>query len=173
MSARHNHRKKHAKPIRCKRYTPKHVHIPVMKGLIDEFGIVLHSAIVAAELGVFNTHQYDRIGQAINCVWGALELRPPKGSEAAKLVIEGAMRTLNVAGARGDATGVWELRELERAAILAGIHKAEELLPRMDVNTMNSAIQQFRLMHAEETTRKAAYFPAIHNGIVKIERTTA
>jgi hypothetical protein len=161
MSSRDNHRKKSRKPARTKRYTPKHISIPVMKGLRDEFGIVLHSAIAAAELGVFNTHQYDRIGQAINCVWGALELRPPRDSEAAKLVIEGAMRTLNEAGKRGDATGVWELRELERAAILAGIYKAEELLPRMDVNTMNSAIQQFRLLHAEETTRKVFHSPAI------------
>jgi hypothetical protein len=148
MSARKNHRKN--KPQCDRKYRPKHIHIPVMRGLREEFGIVLHSALTAAELGHFSKDQYDRIGQALNCVWGALELRPPKNLEAAKLVIEGAMRAMNDAGRRGDASGIWVLRELEQVAVLAGIHKAEECLPRMDVFSLFESIQQFKLMKIEE-----------------------
>ena len=148
------------KPKRNKRYVPKHVDIPVTQSLRDEFGIVLHSALTAAELGHFDKHQYDRIGQAINCIWGALELRPPK-DPAVKLVIEGAMRAMNDAGRRGDATGIWVLRELEQAAILAGIHKAEEHLPKMSVTTLYHSMQQFKMMQISD---ELELMPSRRNG---------
>lgn len=136
---------RHASPKkRNKAYRPKHVCIPIT-GLRDEFGIVLHSALTAAELGHFSKHQYDRIGQAINCIYGALILRPPKDA-AVLTVIEGAMRAMNDAGRRGDATGIWVLRTLEQAAILAGIHKAEEHLPKMDVLTLYESMQRIKAM---------------------------
>lgn len=138
--SRHDSPKKRNKP-----YRPKHVNIPVMSGLRDEFGIVLHAALTAAELGYFDKGQYDRIGQALNCIWGALELRPP-ADIAVKLVIEGAMRAMNDAGRRGDATGIWVLRTLEQASILAGIHKAEEHLPKMDVLTLYESMQRIKAM---------------------------
>jgi hypothetical protein len=151
MSRRQEHRKnKPQRDRRHKHYVPKHIHLPVMKGLRDEFALVLHSALTAAELGHFSKEQYDRIGQALNTIWGALELRPLKDSAAAKLVIEGAMRAMNEAGKRGDATDVWMLRDTEQAAVLAGIQKAEEVLPRLDVFTLNKAIQQFKLIQLEE-----------------------
>lgn len=140
------YRKKH-KPKRTKRYVQKRIHIPIT-GLRNEFGLVLHSALAAAELGHFSKLQYDRIGQAINCIWGALELRPPKDT-AVKIVIEGAMRAMNEAGRRGDATDIWVLRDTEQAALLAGIHKAEEQLPNMDVMTLYESMQKFKLMHIE------------------------
>lgn len=148
--------RRHHKPKRTKRYTPKHVRLPVMGALRNEFAVTLHSALMAAERGMFNQYQFDRIGQTINCVWGALELRPPKDSAAAKLVIEGAMRAVNEAGRRGDATGIWVLRNTEQAALLAGIHKAEEILPRLDVLTLNEAIQQFDLIRIEDMQRNVA-----------------
>ena len=136
--------KRAARSRRNKPHRVKHLHIPIT-GLLDDFGIVLHSAINAAERGYFSKTQYDRIGQAFNCLWGALELRPPK-DPAVKLVIEGAMRAMNDAGRRGDATNYWELRELEQAAVLAGIRKAEEHLPKMDVMTLYDSMQRFKAM---------------------------
>lgn len=136
------------KPKRNKAYRPRHISIPVT-GLRDDFGLVLHSAISAASLGYFSKEQYDRIGQALNCIWGALELRPPKDA-AIKAVIEGAMRAMNSAGRRGDATGIWVLREAEQATVLAGIRKAEEYLPRMDVLTLYQSMQKLKAMALEE-----------------------
>jgi len=147
--SRRNH-----KPKRCKRYVPKHVHIPVLRGLRDEFGFVLHASLAAAEAGHFSKDHYDRIGGLLNTIWGAMELRPPKEASV-KLVIEGAMRAMNQAGDRGAATGVWSLRDLEQAAIIAGIQKAEEYLPKMDVLTLHESITRFKVMQIEEEARNA------------------
>lgn len=171
MSRRQQHRKN--KPPRDrshKHYVPRHIHLPVMSGLRDEFALVLHSALTAAERGYFNKDQYDRIGLAINTIWGALELRPPKDSGAAKLVIEGAMRAVNQAGRRGDASGIWVLRELEQVAVLAGIAKAEEILTRLDVFTLNNAIQQYKLMQAEERDAKKVFFKSRSVGWTSINQ---
>lgn len=133
---------------RSKAYHPKPISIPVT-GLQNDFAMVLHSALAAARLGHFSKQQYDRIGQSLNCIWGALELVPPK-DPAVKLIIEGAMRAMNEAGKRGDASGIWVLRELEQAALLAGIRKAEEQLPKMNVMTLYLSMQNLKKMAIEE-----------------------
>lgn len=144
------------KPRRIKRYRPKHVRIPVTS-LREEFSLVLHMALEMARMGCFSKLQYDRIGQAMNCLWGALFLRPPK-DPSVTLVIEGAMRAMNDAGRRGDATGIWALRDLEQAALLAGIHKAEEQLPKMDVMVLYQSMQKMKqLQQMESVDGKAAF----------------
>jgi hypothetical protein len=135
------------KPKRNKPYRPRQIRIPVT-GLSKDFGIVLHTAYSAATLGYFSKEQYDRIGQAINCLYGALVLRPPKDA-AVTIVIEGVMRAMNEAGLRGYATGVWALRDTEQAALLAGIKKAEEHLPMMDVMTLHESMQRIKAMGPE------------------------
>jgi len=136
--------KRAARSRRNKVYRRKHVNIPVT-GLLDDFGLVLHAAYNAATLGYFSKEQYDRIGQAINCIYGAMVLRPPKDA-AVLTVIEGAMRAMNDAGRRGDASDLWELRGLEQATLLAGIKKAEEHLPKMDVLTLYDSMQRLKAM---------------------------
>lgn len=140
------------KAKRDKAYRPKAVRIPVTS-LRDEFGIVLHSIIAGARMGYFDKSQFDKIGQAINCVWGAMYLQPPKDSSVMP-VVEGAMRAMNDVSRRGDATGEWSLRELEQAAVLAGIHKIEAQLPYMDVMMLYRAMQEMKaLSYAERTLR--------------------
>ena len=157
---------RHLKPRRNKAYHPKPIRIPVT-GLTNDFGLVLHTALNSASLGYFSKHQYDRIGQAINCIYGALVLRPPKDA-AVLTVIEGAMRAMNDAGRRGDASGVWALRGTEQAALLAGIHKAEEQLPKMDVMTLYESMQRLKAMPAD-----VMHFPAKQCGKTQFERATA
>jgi len=141
MSARH-------RPKRNKQYRPRAVRIPVT-GLRDEFGLVLHGALVMAELGHFDRIQFDRIGQAFNTLWGALYLRPPKDDSVTR-VIESAMRAMNDVGRRGDTTGVWQMRPLEQASVLAGIHKAEEHLPKMNVMDLYNSLQKLKTMPADK-----------------------
>lgn len=132
------------KEKRNKRYHPKHVRIPVTS-LRDDFGLVLRSAHNAASLGYFNKDQYDRTGGAMNCVYGALDLKPPK-DPAVLTVIEGAMRVMNNVGWRGDLSDVWMMRPIERATLLAGIQKVEEVLPTMDVMTLYQSMQVIKKM---------------------------
>ncbi len=131
---------------------------------------MLHMALETARTGHFSKLQYDRIGESINCIWGALYIRPPKDSSI-KLVIEGAMRAMNDAGRRGDATGVWELRELEQVALLAGIHKAEEHLPKMDVMVLYQSMQKMKEVRGLESVDGRAAFLGVDYGHAE-DRTT-
>ena len=135
---------RHLKPRRNKPYRPKHVRIPIT-GLRDDFGLVLHTALNAAALGYFSKQQYDRVGQAINCIYGALVLRPPKDA-AVLVVVEGAMRAMNDAGTRAQSSGVWALRGTEQDTLMAGIKKIEEHLPKMDVMTLYDSMQRLKAM---------------------------
>ncbi len=159
--------KRAARSRRNKPHRPKHVHIPIT-GLRDDFGLVLHTALNAASLGYFSKDQYDRIGQALNTLWGALELRPPK-DPAVKLVIEGAMRAMNDAGRRGDASGVWELRGMEQAALLAGIRQAEAYLPFMDVLTLYKSMQGFKTMPTEQQPTFIGIDPGSIDSVAVVE----
>ncbi|MDO9052913.1 MAG: hypothetical protein Q7U37_03140 [Gallionella sp.] len=141
------------KPKRTKAYKPKHVRIPVTS-LRHEFGLVLRMALETARLGYFSHDQYDRIGRTINCIWGALYLKPPKDTSVI-LVIEGAMRAMNEAGIRGNVTGLWVLRELEQAAVLAGIAKIEAQLPLMDVSMLYQSMQKLNAMEMAERIKGA------------------
>ncbi len=129
-------------------YRQKPIRIPIT-GLRNDFGMVLHAGITAAANGFFSKEQYDRIGQAINVIYGALVLVPPKDA-AVLTVIEGAMRAMNEAGKRGDATGVWVLHKTEQLAVLAGIRRAEDHLPMMDVMTLYESLQRIKAMAREE-----------------------
>jgi hypothetical protein len=162
------------KAKRDKAYRPKGVRIPVTS-LRDEFGIVLHSCIVAARNGHFDKSQFDRIGQAINCVWGALYLKPPKDISV-MTVVEGAMRAMNDVSERGDATGHWLLRDFEQAAVLAGIRKIEEQLPYMDVMMLYRAMQEMKTLSLAERTIRSEDIQSINilnektGEIIRIER---
>lgn len=148
MSRRH-------KPKRNKQYRPRQVRIPVT-GLRDEFGLELHSALAAAQIGYFSKGQYDRIGQAFNCVYGALVLQPPKDASVV-IVIDGAIRAMNECGRRGDASGTWSLRELEQAAVLAGVRKMEEHLPLMDVSVLYDSMQRLKAMYLQDQIDKQTF----------------
>lgn len=83
------------------------------------------------------------------------------------------MRAMNDAGRRGDATGIWVLRELEQVAVLAGIQKAEELLPRMDVYTLNDAIKRLKVMQIEEERdAKKVFFKSRSVDVSEIQSIT-
>lgn len=107
-SKKHHAKSKARKPRRAKAYRPKHVRIPATS-LRHKFALVLHMALEMARTGNFSKLQYDRIGDSINTIWGALFLKPPK-DPAVMAAIEGAMRAMKDAGRRGDSTGIWELR---------------------------------------------------------------
>lgn len=165
------------KAKRDKAYRPKNVRIPVTS-LRDEFGIVLHSIIAGARMGHFDKSQFDKIGQAINCVWGAMYLKPPK-DRSVMAVVEGAMRAMNDVSRRGDATGEWSLRELEQAAVLAGIYKIEAQLPYMDVMMLYRAMQDMKELSRAERTIQAKDIRSItildekSGKTIRIERAAA
>jgi hypothetical protein len=132
----------------CKRNV-REVHIPITRQLLNEFGQELHFALMTAELGSFSKATFDKIGGCLNCIYGALDLKPPKDASI-KAVIEGAMRAMNECGKRGDRMGVWTLNLYDRAAVSAGVRKAEEVLPTLDVMTLYKSMQMLKIKQMEE-----------------------
>ena len=140
---------------RTKRYNPNRVtpRIPITRPLLDIFAQDLHFSLMSATLGHFGHDQFDKIGGSLNIIWAALSKRPPK-DPAILVCIEGAMRAMNQCGARGDRTGTWTLTIEEQAAVRAGIQKAEEALPYLDVMALYRARNICEEIRAEE--RQAA-----------------
>ena len=125
------------------------VNIPITRSLLDEFGQELHFALMTAQLGKFSKLAFDKIGGCLNCIYGALDIKPPK-DKAVLVAIEGAMRTMNECGSRGDRSGVWMLTLTERAAVAAGVKKAEEALPTLDVMTLYQSMQLLKVQQMNE-----------------------
>ena len=125
-----------------------------MTGLLTSFSQELHFGLMAAEVGAFNKRNFDRIGAALNVIWAALYNRGEE-FKAQMAVVEGGMAAMNDCAKRGDATGVWQLRNFEQLAVAAGIQKAEEVLPFISVNEMHKAMVDTHNL-ANEIERKAA-----------------
>lgn len=123
--------------------------IPITRSLLDEFGQELHFALMTARLGKFNKLAFNKIGGCLNCIYGALDITPPK-DKTILVAIEGAMRTMNECGSRGDRSGVWMLTTTERAAVAAGVKKAEEALPTLDVMTLYQSMQLLKVQQMNE-----------------------
>jgi hypothetical protein len=106
--------------------------VPVTRGLKDMYAMDMHAAYQAACLGQFNVTAFGRLAAAIMVVRAALEAHQTR--------IEGAIETLDEALAvlrdirtKGDETGVWEITESERPAVLGGIEMAEQCIGTLDV----------------------------------------
>src|ERR1022692_2055976 len=125
---------------RKKQHTPKLARIPVTQSLADEFARVLYSALAAAEVGQFSKRLYDNVGQSINCIWRAMNIRelPDKSARA---VIEGAMRAMNDCGARDEAGG-WQLRQTEQMALRAAVIVIERNIGYMSVTDLYAGMDR-------------------------------
>jgi hypothetical protein len=106
--------------------------VPVTRGLKDMYAMDMHAAYQAACLGQFNVTAFGRLAAAIMVVRAALEAHQTR--------IEGAIETLDEALAvlrdirtKGDETGLWEITESERPAVLGGIEMAEQCIGTLDV----------------------------------------
>jgi len=138
---------------RRKPYRPRLVRVPITRGVVDSYAQDLHFPLMAAELGHFTTESFDKIGAALNVVWGALQFKPPK-DPAVLIVIESGMRTMNECAQRGDGTGIWKLTPIELASVTAAANKAEEALPHLNGLDIRNAMHHLAQVRAE--TRRAA-----------------
>lgn len=136
-----------------KPYRPRLIRVPITQGLVDQYAQDLQFPLKAAELGYFNTESFDKIGAALNVIWGALFIKPPKDPAITK-VTEGGMRTMNAVAQRGDGTGIRKLTPTELASVTAAAQKAEESLPYLNGIDLRNAMHKLAQVRAEE--RKAA-----------------
>ena len=121
------------------------IRVPVTHGLKDMYAMDMHLAYRAACSDQFTVTSFSRLAAALSVVLSALTQRDTQIPDAIA-TLNVAVETLQEVRARGDATGVWEITESERPAVLSGIEMAEHCIGTLDValleQTANMLLQQ-------------------------------
>lgn len=127
-----------------KKNTP--LRVPVTQGLKDLYAMDMHLPYQAACEGRFSVTAFGRLAAAISVVRTALVQKNTQIPNAVEM-LDSAIATLGVVRARGDATDVWEITEIERLSVLDGIEVAEECIGVLDVAILaNTAAMLFGQM---------------------------
>ena len=127
-----------------KKNTP--LRVPVTQGLKDLYAMDMHLPYQAACEGRFSVTAFGRLAAAISVVRTALVQKNTQIANAVE-ILDSAIATLGVVRARGDATDVWEITEIERLSVLDGIEVAEECIGVLDVALLaNTAAMLFGQM---------------------------
>ena len=123
--------------------------VPVTQGLKDLYAMDMHLPYQAACEGRFSVTAFGRLAAAISVVRTALVQKNTQIPNAVEM-LDSAIATLGVVRARGDATDVWEITEIERLSVLDGIEVAEECIGVLDVALLaNTAAMLFGQMANE------------------------
>jgi hypothetical protein len=121
------------------------IRVPVTHGLKDMYAMDMHLAYRAACTDQFTVTSFSRLAAALSVILSALTQRDTQIPNATD-TLNVAVATLQEVRARGDASGVWEITEGERPAVLAGIEMAEHCIGTLDValleQTANMLLQQ-------------------------------
>jgi hypothetical protein len=115
--------------------------VPVTKGLKDIYAMDMHAAYQAACLGKFNVDAFGRLAAAISVVRTAL-VRHQTQIENAVGVLDVAIEVLHQVRQKGDDTGIWEIAEVDRAAVFDGIDVAEQCIGTLDVALLAETAEQ-------------------------------
>lgn len=127
-----------------KKNTP--LRVPVTQGLKDLYAMDMRLPYQAACDGRFSVTAFGRLAAAISVVRTALVQKNTQIANAVE-ILDSAIATLGVVRARGDATDVWEITEIERLSVLDGIEVAEECIGVLDVALLaNTAAMLFGQM---------------------------
>lgn len=137
------------KKIRKKKTT---LRIPVTHGLKDIYAMDMHAAYQAACIGQFNVVAFSRLAAAISVVFSALQQHQTSIPHALEN-LDAAVQTLLQVRARGDASNVWSLTEIERPIVLQGIDTAEQCIGTLDVALLEqTADMLLQKLYGEQTT---------------------
>jgi hypothetical protein len=106
--------------------------VPVTRGLKDIYAMDMRLAYQAACLERFNVVTFGRLAAALSVVRSALEQHQTR-LPLAMTTLDAAIETLLMVRKRGDESGIWEITEDERPAVLEGIDMVEECIGTLDV----------------------------------------
>jgi len=114
------------------------IRVPVTQGLKDIYAMDMHLPYQSACAGKFTVVAFARMAAAISAVRYALELGQTKTQEAIP-ILDAAIAVLLQVRQRGDESGVWEITESERPAVLDGIQVAEQCIGTLSVSLLEQA----------------------------------
>ncbi len=115
--------------------------VPVTKGLKDIYAMDMHAAYQAAAMGRFNVDAFGRLAAAISVVRTALVRHQTKIENAVEL-LDSTIAVLQQVRDKGDATGIWEITDADRPAVLTGIEVAEQCIGTLDVALLAETAEQ-------------------------------
>jgi hypothetical protein len=115
--------------------------VPVTAGLKDIYAMDMHTAYQAACMDQFNVTLFGRLAAAISVVRTAL-IRHQTQIQNAVEILDSAIEVLQQVRHKGDETGVWEITESERPAVMTGIEAAEQCIGTLDVGLLAETADQ-------------------------------
>lgn len=115
--------------------------VPVTQGLKDIYAMDMHAAYQAACLGQFNVNAFGRLAAAVSVVRTALVRHETRIEHAIEL-LDTTIAVLQRVRDHGDATGIWEITETDRPAVLTGIEVAEQCIGTLDVALLAETAEQ-------------------------------
>lgn len=135
--------------MKAKRRIPRPVRIPVMRGLRDEFAMLLYTSLWSLE-NAPSAAPFDNLAGVFNVVQLALE-HDAKHSHEARIITGGAAalnQSMNkIIAGKPPATH-------EIAPIRVGVETIDTLLGRLDVSVLHAAMARLRaLRHTSEETQ--------------------
>lgn len=137
------------KAKRDKAYRPKHIHVPVMPDLQEEFMFASHASLATLRL-VPTTDAFDQLADFFNVISVALQ-----DTGGTSVILHSGMRALQDVCDRAERTGQIQMRPLELLPISNAVIECESLVKQLDV---------MRLHHARiKTLRAARMARAINN----------
>ena len=83
-------------------------------------------------MGKFNVMAFSRLASALSVVRSALAQHQTQIQNAIP-ILDSAVETLQAVRDRGDTSGIWDITEDERPAVLNGIEMAENCIGTLDV----------------------------------------
>ncbi|RJG06270.1 hypothetical protein D3870_09820 [Noviherbaspirillum cavernae] len=118
---------------RNKAYRPKHVHVPVMPELQQEFAYSGHGALAALRLAP-NPDAFEQLAAIFNVVYLGLAAKGDKS-----LILESGMRAMQDISVRADRTGTVGLARHELPPIRNAVLECEKLIRALDIVTLHNA----------------------------------
>jgi hypothetical protein len=119
----------------------KKLNVPVTAGLKNRYAMDMHAAYQAACLGHFNVNAFGRMAAALSVVRTALVRHNTPILNAVE-ALDAALAILYNVRDKGDTSGVWEIVEAERPAILMGIEMAEQCIGTLSVGLLSETADQ-------------------------------
>lgn len=114
------------------------IRVPVTQGLKDIYAMDMHLPYQSACAGKFTVVAFGRLAAAVSVVRYALEIGQTKTPEAIP-ILDATLEVLHHVRQRGDESGVWEITESERPAVLDGIQVAEQCIGTLSVALLEQA----------------------------------
>ena len=137
---------------------PRHAHrqrpmnIPVTKGLVDEFGMAMHTSLAILEHAP-SMDAFDAVGRCLNVIVLALQKKKLLAHEFMPTIQSGVLAMQQIE-ARAVRSQLWHATALELVPVKRAVLAAEYLLSKFQVFDLYRAMQTLKVLHMQDQQLK-------------------